>query len=260
MSKAMWGDRLSTIAFGASICAIAASIVLGFSYENLRRKLAGISADLARLPTPTISREHTDARTFIIRSKLSRTSEPVVILGDSIVEASDPPASICGHAVVNAGIGGTTIGYFARNAELLLREVKPSLVVLAVGINDASSGGQADRTEPFREAYRTTLQSLPAVPVAVATITPIGPDASKILFDASLVDRFNDIIRQFAKAHTLVDLHKALTGNFTIDGIHLNGDGYKLWNAEIVAAVTRTLWCTESNNLSPPHSKEPTTR
>jgi lysophospholipase L1-like esterase len=246
MSKAVWRDRLSIIAFGASICAIAASVVLGFSYENLRRQLAGISSELARLPTPIISREHVDARTFIIRSKLSRATEPIVVLGDSIVEAADLPASICGHAVINAGIGGTTIGYFVRNAALLLREVRPSLVVLAVGINDASSGGQADRIVSFREAYRATLQSLPAVPVAVATITPIGPDASKLLFDASLVDRFNDVIRQFAKAHTLVDLHKVLTGNFTIDGIHLNADGYKLWNAEIVAAVTRTLGCAES--------------
>jgi hypothetical protein len=54
---------------------------------------------------------------------------------DSIVEASDLPSPICGHAVVNAEIGGTTIGYFVRNAALLLREVKPSQVVLAVGIN-----------------------------------------------------------------------------------------------------------------------------
>jgi lysophospholipase L1-like esterase len=247
MPKAVWSDRLPVaIALGTSICAIVASIALGISYERLRRQLAGISSELARLPTPIISREHVDARTFIIRSKLSRTTEPVVVLGDSIVEAADLPASICGHVVVNAGIGGTTIGYFVRNAAPLLREVKPSLIVLAVGINDASSGGQDDRIEPFREAYSAALQSLPSVPVAVATVTPIGPEAPANLFDASLVDRFNIVIRQLAKGRTLIDLHKALVGNFTIDGIHLNGDGYKLWNAEIVDAVGRTLGCAGS--------------
>jgi lysophospholipase L1-like esterase len=242
--KASWRDRLPiAIALGASICAIIASIVLAFSYESLRRQLAGISSELARLPTPTISREHVDARTFVIRSKLSRATEPVVVIGDSVVEAADLPASICGHAVVNAGIGGATIGYFVRNAALLLRDVKPSLIVLAVGINDASSGGLADRIEPFREAYRATLESLPDVPIAVATITPIGSRAPSDLWDAALVDRFNVVIRQLAKGRSLVDLNKALIGNFTIDGIHLSGDGYKLWNAEIVGAVDRTLGC-----------------
>jgi lysophospholipase L1-like esterase len=49
-----------------------------------------------------------------------------------------------------------------------------------------------------------------------------------------------------AKGHILVDPNKALTGNFTIDGVHLNGDGYKLWNAEIVDAIGRTLGCAQS--------------
>jgi hypothetical protein len=96
MSKIAGRDRLLiAVALVASICAIAASVVLAFSYENLRRELAGIHSELGRLPTPSISREHVDAKTFIIRSKLSRAIEkPVVVLGDSIVEAADLPASI----------------------------------------------------------------------------------------------------------------------------------------------------------------------
>jgi lysophospholipase L1-like esterase len=246
MSKDVWRNWLSIVAFSCSIFAIAASVVLGFAYENLRRQLVGISSDLARFPPLTISREHVDVRTFIIRLKLARATEPVVVLGDSIVEASDLPQSICGHTVVNAGIGGTTIGYFVRNTAQLLRGVKPSLVVLAVGINDTSSGGQADRIEPFREAYSATLQSLSAFPVAVATITPIGLDASNA-YDASLVDRFNDVIRQLANGRMLVDLNKGLSGNFTVDGIHPNGDGHRLWNAEVVDAIGRALGCAASH-------------
>jgi lysophospholipase L1-like esterase len=244
MSRAVWRDWLLIIAFSFSICAITASVVLGFAYENLRRQLA-------QFPPLIISGEHVDVRKFIIWSKLLGATEPVVVFGDSIVEASDLPQSICGHTVVNAGISGTAIAYFVPNAVRLLYDAKPSLVVLAVGINDASRGKQGDRVEPFREAYAATLRSLSAFPVAVATITPIGPDASNVS-DAHLVDRFNDVIRQLANGRMLVDLHKALTRNSTIDGIHLNdgihlsGDGYKLWNAEVVDFIGRTLGCAGS--------------
>ena len=135
-------------------------------------------------------------------------------------------SSIRGHDVVNAGIGGTTIRYFVYNAALLLREANAS---------NLSEKPTAPQSNHFRLS-----------PVAVATIKLIGPDASKNQYDASLVDQFNGVIRQLAKGHTLVDLHKAVTGNFTIDGIHLSGDGYKLWNAEIVDAVGRTLGCAGS--------------
>src|SRR5258708_36763862 len=49
---------------------------------------------------------HAQARQFVIQSTLDRFPDPIVLLGDSIVEGSTLPRSLCGHAVINAGIGG----------------------------------------------------------------------------------------------------------------------------------------------------------
>ena len=45
------------------------------------------------------------ARQLVIWRTLARLDDAIVILGDSIVEASTLPLSLCGHPIVNAGIG-----------------------------------------------------------------------------------------------------------------------------------------------------------
>ena len=53
---------------------------------------------------------HRTTRQFVLRLTLERVVDPIIILGDSIVEASTPPRSLCGHAIINAGVGGTSTG------------------------------------------------------------------------------------------------------------------------------------------------------
>jgi hypothetical protein len=236
MSTSYGSQRWSLVAVAILLALGAVAIViLGFSYESLRRQLAGISSDLARLQTPDISREHGEVRAFVIRSKLSRVIDPVVVMGDSIVEAADLPASICGHPVINAGVGGATIGYFVRNAPLLLEDTRPSLVVLAVGVNDAMRGGDAGL---FQAAYEAVIHSFGDVPLLVATIAATGPGA--VLFDQSLVEKFNGVIRHLTDRPVEMDQIRGFT---VADGVHLNSAGYKLWNSKIVTAVGENLGC-----------------
>lgn len=97
---------ISIVAFVFAAIALAGVITLAFAYENLRRQLAGISSDLVRLPSPSAGREHSEVRVAVIRSQLSRVEKPVIVMGDSIVEQALLPVSLCGHPVINAGIGG----------------------------------------------------------------------------------------------------------------------------------------------------------
>src|SRR3984885_4513342 len=57
---------------------------------------------------PVTSDIHGSTRGLIIGLTLARFDDAIVILGDSIVEASTLPRTLCGHAIVNAGIGGTS--------------------------------------------------------------------------------------------------------------------------------------------------------
>src|SRR3954451_12615018 len=67
------------------------------------------AAYLAAMPKrETVVDTHASTRRFVIQTTLARADDPVVILGDSIVEASTLPRSVCGHVIVNAGIGGAS--------------------------------------------------------------------------------------------------------------------------------------------------------
>ena len=58
-------------------------------------------------------RETTDdtprsVRQLILHFPLARIDDPIIVLGDSIVEASALPRSLCGHPIVNAGLSGAS--------------------------------------------------------------------------------------------------------------------------------------------------------
>jgi hypothetical protein len=226
---------ISTIALVLAAIALAGVLALAFAYENLRRQMAGISSDMARLPSISASHEHFEARLAVIRSQLSRVKRPIVVLGDSIVESALLPPSLCGHPVINAGVGGATIGFFARYSGIILRDAEPRLSILAVGINDAGRGAD---DEVFHLAYAATLQSIRS-PVAISTIVA----ASSPLIDPSAIDKFNGAIAQLADGRTLIDLHKAVAGDFTVDGIHLSDVGYRLWTDALLSGAKRALGC-----------------
>lgn len=215
-----------------SVAALAGVGVLGFAYENLRRQMAGISSDMARLPNSSASHEHFEARLAVIRSQISRVQKPIIVMGDSIVETAFLPASICGHPVINAGIGGATVGFLVRYAEAIVNNSNPPLIVISVGLNDAGATPEA-----FRAAYQAILRSLPSPRIAMAISPARGLN----------VERLNNVIREITE-NAAIELPGLYEG-MTIDGIHLDKGGYAIWNNALLKAVETKLSCS-----SPPSS------
>src|SRR5258708_40006629 len=82
---------------------------------------------------------HATTRHFVIQSTLARFDDAIVVLGDSIVEASTLPRSLCGHAIVNAGIGGaSTASSLGAILSQSLAGRRAALVVVSLGTNDAA--------------------------------------------------------------------------------------------------------------------------
>src|SRR5712671_3149386 len=82
---------------------------------------------------------HRVARQLVIWRTLARLDDPIVILGDSIVEASTLPRSLCGHAIVNAGIGGaSTASHLGSVLKEALAAKGAALIIVSLGTNDAA--------------------------------------------------------------------------------------------------------------------------
>jgi lysophospholipase L1-like esterase len=216
-----------------AISAIAVALAGGFiaaTYLGWLRSTAGL--------------ELSHERFFAVKAEIERTADSFIVLGDSIVEGALLPSTICGHAVVNAGVTGAAVEYFQRHADELLGTARPALIILAVGINDAS----ADRAKRFRSNYEATVANLARrAPVAVATITSVRNGSAASAYDSKLVPRLNGVIATIPQVKTVIDVTTPLSDkNLTADGIHLSAEGYALWTKAIVDGVSAAFGCVPS--------------
>jgi hypothetical protein len=189
---------------------------------------------------PTLELSH--ERFYAVKDDIERAStDSIIVFGDSIVQGAPLPQQICGHTVVNAGVVGASVEYFQRHAAQFLGPARPNLIVLAVGINNASE--TAART--FQEKYEDTVAMLSrTAPVVVATITPVRAGAGSVGYDASLVPVLNSAIRATPNAKSVIDLNAPLAdANLTTDGIHLGQAGYTLWLQAMVEGIRRATAC-----------------
>ena len=192
---------------------------------------------------PVVVDTHGATRQFVIRSTLARLDDAIVILGDSIVEASTLPRSLCGHPIVNAGIGGasTASGLGSILAEALGGK-RAALVVVALGTNDAAI---PHSVEQYRSNYRVLLTELAAVTPRSA-ILPIPPpeigleEAKKV--SVAVIDNYNALLPELAKEAraTFIPL-PAMPERHTLDGIHLNGAGYEVWDRAVLGGIESAL-------------------
>ncbi|WP_426433696.1 SGNH/GDSL hydrolase family protein [Bradyrhizobium genosp. P] len=165
--------------------------------------------------------DHADVREFIIRASLADAAAPIVVLGDSVTEMAPLPRQLCGHPVINAGVGGQTIQEASRLATRLLGGNGAFLVVLTVGANDiGSSAAQRD----FGDLIDTVklVSTRPPMAVAVAdaqTNAAIGAAA------ATRGVRFVD--------------PQLPSGSKMSDGKHFTAEGYKTWLPALEAAISK---------------------
>jgi hypothetical protein len=55
-----------------------------------------------------IADSHRQVRQLMLYYTLSRVDNPIILLGDSITEASALPRQLCGHPIVNGGLNGAS--------------------------------------------------------------------------------------------------------------------------------------------------------
>jgi lysophospholipase L1-like esterase len=257
----MWSSRIAlvlSISVGLVVVVTSAWTINEVGKSNrailaaLNARAETLNARIDRLSRGTVRHEHSDVRQFMIAAHLARADRPIIFLGDSITEAAVLPDAICGHAVVNAGIGGAGVGQLQNVVPTLLDGKSPALVVLAIGTNDAyPAPGQE---QGFSASYVKLLQTLaPFSPkLVVANIPSVDPKGATTLaagIDASLIDRFNNLLPQIAEGAgaSFIDLNKAVGSEGsteTIDGVHLAPRAYRLWDAAMLAGVKAALNCS----------------
>lgn len=201
--------------------------------------LAG--ASYFRKEVVTDSHRHT--RQIILRYTFSRAERPIIVLGDSITEASTLPRSLCDHAVVNAGLDGAStasdLGTWLMEA---LNGRRAAAILIALGTNDALQGRSQ---EEFEANYGSLLAQLKGatdhlVVLGIPSVEVRGrmpPDYQAETMKR--IDAFNTALPALAeKSGATFAALLPMPAPHTIDGVHLDAAGYAMWDAAVLKGVS----------------------
>jgi hexosaminidase len=168
----------------------------------------------------------------------------VVMIGDSLTDGAEWAEMFPDQEIVNRGIDGdTTHGILAR-LDTILR-LEPKQAYLMVGINDFAE--QHRGVASVFAHYRTIVARLSraGAHVFVQSTLPCKEIKARWKSCASLNPKIRQLNARLATlatdndSVTYIDLWPALAGKgglkkeLTYDGVHLNGDGYRLWQEAI---------------------------
>jgi lysophospholipase L1-like esterase len=202
-----------------------------------------------------------------------RAGIELVVLGDSVAEGRDDPDPAGGwrgwagrlaealylprDCVVNAGMPGATLAQVVAEELPAVRHLRPRLMVLNCGMNDAINGFERAEVAGHLAEILGWARSIGAVGV-------VAPVPHPPLLERSIISNFrrkrileriqviNAELCQGARAFSMEFLESDVVSLvmdqslWAIDGIHLNSAGHACV-AEIIADISRNLLGEHAN-------------
>jgi lysophospholipase L1-like esterase len=187
--------------------------------------------------------EHRHARQLMLHFTLARFDDPVIVIGDSIVEASTLSRSICGHPLVNAGLNAASTASDLGNwLAVALDGKRAAMIVVALGTNDALV---AESPQVFADRYGALLDQLSKLATRLVALA-IPPVEAKVRVTVAMrdeamkaIDGFNALLPDLAARHGAAFAPlPAMPTPHSIDGVHLDAGGYQVWDKAILQAAT----------------------
>ncbi|MGZ3861178.1 MAG: GDSL-type esterase/lipase family protein [Flavisolibacter sp.] len=169
----------------------------------------------------------------------------VIFLGDSITDIAEWGDLLKDPMVKNRGINGDiTAGVLARLDEVTSR--KPSKIFIMIGINDIAAG-VADSVilSNYRQIIDRIQKATPRTKIYIQSILPTNNSFTEFARHQNKdghIRWINGQLQQLAKDReaTFIDLYHLMVNNegkldprYTNDGLHLKGEGYRVWIQEL---------------------------
>ena len=158
----------------------------------------------------------------------------VAMIGDSITQGGLWNEFILDFQVANRGVGGDMSAGILRRMDSIL-STNPEIAFLMVGINDLKQGL---KPKAVYRNIRQIVDELRENHIRVILQSTLGCTLPKCDFSLNQkVRQLNIMLLDFAKRDGVeyLDLNATMSRedglipDYTFDGIHLNGKGYKAW-------------------------------
>lgn len=199
-----------------------------------------ISALLPFSPDLSARSEYWEQRVSLF-DNLPVSHSDIIFLGNSITDGGEWTELFNNTSIKNRGISGDVISGVRERLHQVTKG-KPCKIFLLIGINDISHDIPA---KALAQEYETLVKEIrknsPATKLYIQSVMPINNDFARyknLKGKEQVVEELNSLIKDIAKSHdtTFIDLSRILAGtdgklrkDFTNDGLHLMGPGYKAW-------------------------------
>jgi lysophospholipase L1-like esterase len=153
------------------------------------------------------------------------------------------------HTMLNRGFGGSSLSDVIYYANDVILKYKPKQILIYCGENDiaGSSSVTADTVlERFKTLYTIIRSKFKRVSIAFISMKP-SPSREKYL---ATMQKGNALIKSFMeqqKRSSYIDVYssmldangKVLTHIFIADKLHMNAEGYKIWQGVIAPYLVK---------------------
>lgn len=173
--------------------------------------------------------KYSENKTYKLFSIYQTEQADIIMLGDSITFGINWN-ELFNKPIINRGIGGdTTTGFLFRIEQVI--KLKPKKVFIMGGINDIRRYKEVPYIFSNYKKIITILRKNNIIPYVQSTLLTNDHNYN------SKVIELNILLKKYCETNNIqfIDLNKELSKNtllleqYTIDGIHLNADGYKVW-------------------------------
>jgi len=190
----------------------------------------GVFQDIYDKPTPEGYLSPHQARMTLFEA--FQPDVDIVFLGDSLVQQASWQDMFPEYKIANRGISDEDFSHMVSRLDNIIA-LKPELVILSGGINNA---GRYDVRETILQ-YKAIVQSLESNGVTVVLISTPYCNCGGQKFVTSILPEMEAFAR--SNKNTWVELNSELSENgklkseYTYDGVHMTGLGYKKWQEQI---------------------------
>lgn len=160
----------------------------------------------------------------------------VVFFGDSLTRGIDFRLKYPEVKIVEFGLSGDTI-FGMKQRTAMIKAVKPEKVFLMAGINGLTDGEADISFKEYEELLEQIKAEVPEAEIYIESLLPVAANQEEDFASNSTIAEFNEKLKALAEEKGLVyvDLHSAyfkdgyINPDYTVDGVHLNPDGYNIW-------------------------------
>lgn len=198
--------------------------------------------------------------------ELNKNAEPgnIVCAGSSLMEMFPvnklAQEAGCNKIIYNRGVGGFVTGELLENIEVCILDLKPGRLFINIGTNDLNDpAGSIDALMAnYEKIIATVEETLPDTEIYLMAYYPVNyeaaaPDMKECLKirNNNRIQEANQRVEQLAQKHRekyidvnrmLKDEEGRLKAAFTIEGMHINEQGYRAMFPDFLKYVCEPGW------------------